>query len=334
MASKTSPTIYDVAAAARVSISTVSRVLNNPEKVNEDTRNAVLHAIQKLGFVPKAEARARALKDFRRIGVLTPFFTAPSFVQRLRGAASALQSTSFELIIFTVDSASALRSYLETLPLTANLDGLIILSLQFDDHYAGQLVERGLETVLVEYPHPSLSGVEIDDVAGGKMAAEYLVKKGHRRMGFAGDTTIPDFGIHPITQRLRGFKQGLEDHGLRLREEYTLLVPYNVESTRAKAREFLKSSEHPTAFFAATDLQAIGILKAAADLHLRVPQDVAILGFDDLDVAEYVGLTTINQHLDESGRVAVELLLARLAEPDRSVQHIHLPLEIVERETV
>ena len=334
MPNKTSPTIYDVATAAQVSISTVSRVLNNPEKVNDATRSAVLEAINKLGFVPKAEARARALKEFRRIGVLTPFFTAPSFVQRLRGVASALQSTNYELIIFAVDSLSALNSYLETLPLTGNLDGLIVLSLQFNDHYASQLVDHGLETVLIEYPQRILSSVEIDDVAGGRMAAEYLLQKGHRKLGFAGDTTIPDFGIHPISLRLRGFREGLQDAGLRLEEENILLVPYDVESTRQKAREFLTSPQRPTGIFAATDLQAIGILRAARDLGLRVPQDLAILGFDDLDVAEYAGLTTISQHLDESGRVAVELLLSRLVDPARSIQHIQLPLTIVERETV
>jgi DNA-binding LacI/PurR family transcriptional regulator len=334
MSNKTSPTIYDVATAAQVSISTVSRVLNNPEKVNDATRSVVLEAINNLGFVPKAEARARALKDFQRIGVLTPYFTAPSFVQRLRGVASALQSTSYELIIFTVDSSAALNSYLETLPLTGNLDGLIVLSLQFNDRYASQLVDHGLETVLIEYPQRLLSSVEIDDVAGGRMAAEYLFQKGHTTIGFAGDTTFPDFGIHPITLRLRGFRQGLKDAGLRLKDEDILSVSYDVESTRQKAREFLTSPKPHTAIFAATDLQAIGILRAARDVGMRVPQDLAILGFDNLDVAEYVGLTTIRQHLDESGRVAVELLLSRLVDPARSIQHIQLPLTIVERETV
>jgi LacI family transcriptional regulator len=327
------PTIYDVAAVARVSISTVSRVLNTPEKVNTETRNAVLAAINHLGFVPKAEARARALKEFRRIGVLTPFFTAPSFVQRLRGAASALKSTSYELIIFTVDSASSLSCYLETLPLTGNLDGLIILSLQFDDRYAIQLVHHHLETVLVEYPHRMLPSVEIDDVAGGCMAAEYLLKKGHRNFGFAGDTNIPEFGIHPITLRLKGFRSQLEESGIQLKEENTYLIPYDIEATRQKARIFLKSANRPTAIFAATDLQAIGIIKVARELGIKVPQDLAILGFDDLDMAEYVGLSTIRQHLDESGRVAAELLLSRLADPTRSIQHIKLPLEIIERET-
>jgi LacI family transcriptional regulator len=333
MNNKPSPTIYDVANAAQVSISTVSRVLNKPEKVNEATRSAVLEAINKLGFVPKAEARARALKEFRRIGVLTPFFTAPSFVQRLRGIASALKSTNYELIIFAVDSLSALNGYLETLPLTGNLDGLIVLSLQFNDRYARQLVDHGLETVLIEYPQRILSSIEIDDVAGGRIAAEYLLKKGHKKLGFAGDTTIPNFGIHPISLRLRGFHEGLQNAGVRLEKENILSATYDVESTRQKAHEFLTSPQRPTGIFAATDLQAIGILRATRDIGLRVPQDLSILGFDDLDVAEYVGLTTISQHLDESGRVAVELLLSRLVDPTRSIQHIQIPLTIVERET-
>ena len=211
MPAKASPTIYDVASAAQVSISTVSRVLNNPEKVNGATRNAVLEAINKLGFVPKAEARARALKEFRRIGVLTPFFTAPSFVQRLRGIASALQSTSYELIIFTVDSLSALNGYLETLPLTGNLDGLIVLSLQFKDHYASQLVNHGLETVLIEYPQRILlspdPAVRAEPVLTlGQAGLQFLIIRGAAfpapdavNLGFA--IGNPQAGEELLTQR-------------------------------------------------------------------------------------------------------------------------------------
>lgn len=331
---KNSPTIYDVAAQAGVSISTVSRVLNDPEKVNDETRTAVMEAIDRLGFVPKADARARALRGSKRIGVITPFFTAPSFVQRLRGVAAGLRATNYELVIFTVDSGERLQSYLETLPLTHSVDGLIILSLQFDNRFAQRLFDYGLETVLVEYPHQVLSSVEIDDVAGGKLAAEYLYGKGHRRFGFVGDTTVPEFGIHPITLRLLGFRQHLLEEDIVVRDEDLLLVPYDVESTHHRALEFLKQPDRPTAIFAATDLQAIGVMKAAHALGLRVPEDLAVLGFDDLDVADYVGLTTVCQHLDESGRVAVELLLSRLMDHSRAVQHIQLPLSIIERETV
>jgi len=334
MARKTAPTIYDVASTAGVSISTVSRVLNNPEKVNEETRSVVLEAINQLGFVPKAEARARALQQNRRIGVLSPFFTAPSFVQRLRGAASALQSTNYELVIYTVDSASVMNNYLETLPLTGNLDGLLVLSLQFDNKYAQHIAEYELETVLVEYPHNILSSVEIDNASGGQMAADFLFSRGHTRLGFAGDTVVPEFGVHPITQRLQGFRETLLQNGVSLLDEDIMLVPYDVEMTRKTALEYLQRPERPTAIFAATDLQAIGILKAARDLGLHVPADLAVMGFDDLDVADFMGLTTIRQYLDESGRIAIELLLSRIANPGRAIQHIKLPLSLVERETV
>ncbi len=333
MPNKSMPTIYDVARTAGVSIATVSRVLNDPRKVNEETRLVVLNAIDRLGFVPKAEARARAMRSTGRIGVLTPFFTAPSFVQRLRGAAEVLSKYNYELVIYTVYSSERLNTYLDTLPIAHSLDGLIILSLQFSDLYAERLASHGLETVLVEYPHSALNSVEIDDVAGGRLAAEYLLQKGHTSFGFIGDTTVPEFGIHPITLRLAGYRRGLNEAGAELRDEHTLLVPYDMETTRTRGREYLKSSNHPSAIFAATDLQATAMLRAARDLGLKVPQDVAILGFDDLDLADYVGLSTICQHLDESGRVAAELLLARLADPKRPVQHIQLPLSVITRET-
>lgn len=331
---RSAPTIYDVATAANVSIATVSRVLNLPEKVSPGTRMAVLTAIEQLAFVPKADARARAMKENRRVGVITPYLTAPSFVQRLRGVAAALQQSRYELVIYSVDSGEILNRYLENLPVAKYLDGLIILSLQLPLEKSDWLVRTHLETILVEFPTPLLNSIEIDDLAGGRIAAKYLLGKGHRRMGFVGDTTIPEFGIHPITLRLTGFRQELESCGNLLRDQDILLAPYDMDMTRKLAWAFLNRPDHPTAIFAATDLQGASIMRAARDLGLRVPDDVAILGFDNIDLADYVGLTTVNQHLDESGRVAVELLISRMSDPSRPVQHIQLPLEIVERETV
>src|SRR6476660_9223103 len=135
------PTIYDVAKHAGVSITTVSRMLNTPEKVNTDTREKVLAAIDALDFVPKAEARARAMQQTGRIGVITPFFTAPSFIQRLRGIAETLSPQNYELVIYTVDSINHLQGYLSSLPLTSNLDGLIVLSLQVGDTEVRRLID-------------------------------------------------------------------------------------------------------------------------------------------------------------------------------------------------
>jgi DNA-binding LacI/PurR family transcriptional regulator len=331
---KKPPTIYDVAELSGVSISTISRVLNASNKVNTETRARVFKAIDKLGFVPKAEARARALGKTSRIGVVTPFFTAPSFVQRLRGVAGALSKVNYDLVIYTVDSADRLRGYLASLPLTGNIDGLVIMSLPIGEAEAHRLLEHNIPTVLIEYPHPDLNSVEIDDAEGGRLAAQYLLKKGHRRIAFLGDTDLPEYAIHPVSLRLLGFRQVLSEAGVTIPERMVRLAPYTQEQTRQVASELLSLDEPPTAIFAATDFQALGVLKAARQLQVRVPGDLAVIGFDDLDMAEYADLTTIRQHLDESGRLAVEILLSHIADPSRPSQHVNIPLSLIERATV
>src|SRR5258708_22512773 len=330
---KPAATIYHIAAEAGVSPATVSRVLNGSTVVNQETRARVLEVIPRLEFVPKAEARARALKRSYRIGILVPFFTAPSFVQRLRGVAAALP-TNYELVIYTVNSTDQLDSYLASLPLTGNLDGLIIMSLAINQGQAQHLSKNQLETVLIAYPQKGFNTVEIDDIRGGKMAAEYLAQKGHRRIAFLGDTNLPEYAIHPINQRLLGFRQKLQELGIPLPDDYVRLASYSLEQARQVAFEFLKLSVPPTAMFTATDLQAMGYIMVARQMGLNIPVDLAVMGFDNLDMAELMELTTIQQPLDDSVRVAVELLLGRITTPTRSLQHVALPLTIIERKTV
>jgi len=251
----------------------------------------------------------------------------------LRGLAGALSKERYELVIYTVESTDQLINYLSSLPITGNLDGLVIMSLSIGEEDARRLLEHNLPTVLIEYPHPTLSSVEIDDAAGGRMAAEYLIAKGHRRIAFLGDTDTAEYSIHPISQRLVGFRQALLDAHIPLPEEFVRLAPYTQDQTRQVASDLLRISSPPTAIFAATDFQALGVLKAARQLGVHVPEQLAVIGFDDLDLAEYVDLTTVRQYLDESGRLAIEILLSRIADPSRPAQHIHIPLDIVERAT-
>lgn len=327
-------TIYDVAAEAGVSIATVSRVLNTPHRVNDKTRQLVMSAIDRLEFVPKAEASARARRNHYRIGVLAPFFTYPSFVQRLRGIASVLNGSEYELVVYSVDSAQHYQIQLESLPVTRRIDGLIAMSLQLDDNSVQRLLRNELPTVLIEAHHAAFSGVEIDNVQGGRIAAEYLVNRGHRQIAFLGiDTEIPGCTLPTSAMRLDGFRTKLTEIGLPLLDVYICNAHNDMEAAYAQAKLLLSLMERPTAIFAASDLIAIGVLKAGRELGLRTPEDVAVLGFDDLDIADYLGLTTIRQSLDESGRVAVEILLNRLANPLRTVQHVHFPLTIVQRNT-
>ncbi len=330
---KQPPTIYDVARMAGVSISTVSRVLNMTTPVSEKTRMAVMNAVDELDFIPKVDARERARKDVGRVGVLTPFFTRGSFVQRMRGIAAALSVQPYELVIYTVNSNEHLENYLLMLPLASRLDGLIVLSLQLSSQATERLLKSQLETVLIEQSHPSLSSIEIDDLTGGQMAADYLFSKGYRRCGFVQTGRLPGYAIRPEKKRLEGFQKGLVNHGLYLPDEYITELDIDQVGARERVVKLLHLAEPPQAIFAGTDDLGLLLLRVAREEGLRVPEDLAIIGFDDLDFSNYIGLTTVRQPLDESGRVAVDLLMARMGDPGRPVQQVRLPLQVVERQT-
>jgi LacI family transcriptional regulator len=333
MAISREPTVYDVAKKAGVSIATVSRVLNSPELVKTETRRKVLFAIDELQFVPRADASARARKLVGRIGILTPFFTFPSFVQRMRGVATALVNSPFELVIYPVDSSDRLEGYLAMLPITRRLDGLILMALPMDDAIADRLLANRLETVLIEVDHPAFTRIVIDDFYGGELAAEHLIKKGHQRAAFMGPGELPDYSLHPEDKRFSGYRAVFEKAGLSLPNEYYRCTALTHPDVHNELALWMNLPEPPTAVFTASDDLAIRLLRAARVSGLDVPKDLAIIGFDDIDMAEQIGLTTISQSLDESGRLAVELLLDRLESPSRPVQHIQLGLRLIERET-
>jgi LacI family transcriptional regulator, galactose operon repressor len=327
------PTVYDVAHQARVSIATVSRVLNSPEQVRPETRQKVLEAIDQLGFTPLFEASERARRSYLRIGILTPFFTYPSFVQRMRGIAQALSETTSELVIYPVNSRKRLESYLTVLPISRRLDGLILLSLDLQPADFKRLESHPLEAVLVESSHPRLTSIEIDDFAGGSLAAEHLLSRGHRCCAFIGTGALPDYAIQPEEARLAGFHHTLEANGLALTPDLIRVCPLQCRDIRPVLRQLIDLPQPPTAIFTGSDQAAIGLLGAARHLGVKVPDDLAVIGFDDIDMAEPVGLTTINQSLEESGQISAELLLARLDDPSRPAQTVRIQLELIVRET-
>jgi DNA-binding LacI/PurR family transcriptional regulator len=328
---KAHPTIYDVARSSGVSISTVSRVVNAPQLVNEATRRKVLDAVTRLGFVPKAEASVRARKNVGNVGVLLPFFTSPSFVQRMRGVAAALAGTEYELIVYTVESAGRLHGYLDSLPLRRRLDGLILMSLPLDARHAQHILSHGLETVLIEVGFPSFCSVEIDNVEGGRIAARYLASKGYRRCAFVGESGTPAYTVHMNDLRLSGYREALEEAGIGLAEDCVNLRPYTREGVVAQTHELLSLNPPPDAIFAYSDLHAADILKAARERGLRVPDDLAVVGFDGTDMADYLGLTTVDQGLHESGRLAAELLISRISDRGRPPQAVRLQPKVIQR---
>lgn len=327
------PTIYDVAKLSGLSIATISRVLNSPERVSESSRQKVMAAIDELGFVPNAEARARVMQNTGRIGVITPFFTSPSFTDRLRGVAGALSNSRYELVVYTVDSMDRLNGYLSSLPLTGNLDGLIVMSLPVDYISAQRLVSNQIETVLVETEHPNFSSILVDDYAGGRLAAQHLIEQGHTRLGYVYFSQHPEYSIHPEIQRFAGFRETLAAQGIILAPENIQHVPVSRQGVLEKLRELFVSDNRPTALFVPSDDLAIRVMHIAREYGLHTPQDLSVIGFDGIDIAEHIDLTTVNQSLSRSGQVAVELLLGRLADPSRPMQQVQIPVRLDVRGT-
>jgi LacI family transcriptional regulator len=257
----------------------------------------------------------------------------PSFVQRLRGVTNALASLPYEMTVYNVDSTARRDSYVTSLSLTRRLDGLILMALPFTEAAVERLVHHSMETVSIEVNHPSFSSIEIDDHAGGRLAAEFLIRKGHRVLGFIGDCDLPEYAFPTSDRRLAGYRAAIHAADLSLDPPYIALAAQSLENAKQSMNRLLDLPNPPSAVFCASDTQALGALKAAHERGMQVPEDVAIIGFDDLDIADYVGLSTVRQHLEESGRLAVELLLSRLENRTRPIQKVRLTLEIIERET-
>ncbi|RKS75555.1 LacI family transcriptional regulator [Motilibacter peucedani] len=306
-------TIYDVAHDAGVSISTVSNALNRPDRVSAATRERVLSAADRLGFVPKPAAVSQARRGAGCIGILAPFTAYASYYARLTGVLTALRDTGQETRVIDIPSAAAATSpALAASAIRGQLDGIVVMGERIEEAVERRLLERGMPTVLVDARSELFSVVVTDDFRGGATAAEHLLALGHRRIGYLTERQESDYDSQ-ARQRLDGFRDALDRHG-----GTTLHVAASgptAEQARQAAHELLSADERPTAVMAHYDELAVGALHAARDLSLRVPEDVSVMGYDDGPAASAAGLTTVAQPFAESGAAAVRLLLSRMADP-------------------
>jgi DNA-binding LacI/PurR family transcriptional regulator len=331
------PTIRDVARRAGVSAATVSRVLNDSPLVLEPTRERVQAAVDELGYRLNATARNLSIGRAMAIGVVVPFFTAPSVIERLRGVVDRLgrgERREYDLMLFDVEAPGQRGGALRDLARRDRVAGLLIMSLPISDAEVAALERDELPAVLVDGSHPRLPRVVIDNFRGGELAAEHLLVRGHSRIGFVGDHPANPYGFTSSEDRRRGFRGALERAGARPDPALDRLGPHGREEAGALASALLTLPEPPTAIFAASDLQAIGVLLAAERLGVRVPDQLAVIGFDDVDLAEIIGLTTIRQPLREGGAMAADLLLSAIESggPALPVQE-QQALTIVQRRT-
>ncbi|MBG6083825.1 LacI family DNA-binding transcriptional regulator [Zhihengliuella flava] len=332
---RSAATIEQVAERAGVSRSTVSRVVNGGSRVSPKALEAVQAAIEDLDYVPNRAARSLASRQTHAVALVIPedtnrFFGDPFFAAIVSGINAAMSESHYVLNLFIAsdDPGSKTTRYLTG----GNVDGAIVVS----HHTADTFVNRIAEAVpLVFGGRPAVPAaedyyVDVDNVAGGRMATRYLIDAGHRRIAtIAGPTTMP-----AGEDRLAGFRAELEEAGL----EPFAVVPgeFTAEGGAAAARTLLEHTpgSRPEAIFAASDLMARGAVRTLMAQGIRVPEDVAVIGFDDspVAVAEHPHLTTVRQPSRRQGEVITEVLLARLAGEQPAPATI-LDCELVRRQT-
>ena len=326
------PTIRDVARHAGVGVGTVSRVLNDRPSVSAGTHARVHRAMEELGYRRSQVARSLSVGRSHALGVVAPFFTTPSVIERLRGVVEQLASHDYDVVLFSVENQQQRADALRNFARHDRVDGLLVISLPLTDAEVGALARDQLPVVLIDVGHPALPHVVIDDARGGELAAEHLLAKGHRRIGFVGDAPDESLGFTSSERRREGFRRALRAAGIEPDDGLVCRGGAGRAPARELAGALLGGEAPPTAVFAASDLQAFGVLEAAEALGLRTPEDVAVIGFDDIEMAAPMGLTTVRQPLYETGARGVDLLMAALAGGGEPVGELK-ELSVIERRT-
>jgi DNA-binding LacI/PurR family transcriptional regulator len=322
-------TIAEVARQAGVGVATVSRVLNGSPAVREQTRQRVLDAIAELGYAPNPAARALSTGRTLSVGVVAPFFTRPSVIERVRGISHVLAGAGYRMVLFDVERPGQDAEFFRVLP--GGLDGLLSISLCPPQADLDRFAAAEMPVVLVDYPHEHLPSVHTDDIAGGRLATEHLLELGHERIAFIGDFEHNYHGFTSSAMRRVGYQEALCAAGLEVDSQLVRRASHGREPATVLTRELLDLTDPPTAIFAASDTQAMGVLEAADELGVAVPDDLAVVGYDDIEIARYTGLTTIAQPLEESGAVGAHLLLIALEGEQAAGRQ--LPVRLVVRST-
>jgi LacI family transcriptional regulator len=328
-------TIKDVAARAGVSFTTVSHVLNGTRRVSEEARARVEQAVAEMGYSPSAVARALKTSETFIFGVLVPDITNPFFAELTRGIEDRCWQTDYSVFLCNCDDDGGRQDrYLQTL-IERRVDGLVLAAAAGEAAEVAKRLARSnnVPTVVVERRIPGLDAdlVRIDHDAGARLAAGHLLEKGHRSIACLSGPS--DFDIS--RERTAGWLAALREAGVEPRPEWMLTGDFSASAGYEMARSLLARGE-VTAILAGNDVMAIGVLRAAAELGISVPEQLSVIGFDGIDLGGYVhpGLTSVGCPIHEMGGTTASLLLERLANREGSRREVIIKPRIIERQSV
>jgi DNA-binding LacI/PurR family transcriptional regulator len=328
---KKKATVYTVAEHAGVSIATVSRTLAGSRKVAPTTRQRVMQAIEDLNFEPNPSARRLAYKKTETIALVFPDISGPFYSTVIRGVEQEAGRHNHNVLIYGTHGKEGSGRYLRTL--SSKVDGLIIMARSVDEDSLWSFERQGVPFILLGHSNGQIQGstIEVDNETGAYKAAVHLLEHGHKRIGIiTGPENSPD-----NKGRLQGYRKALLNAGTSLQKNMMVAGNFKYEEGRIAIHDLLEVTSSPTAVLAANDEMAIGALDAALQKGLRVPEDLAIIGFDDIQMAALTrpSLTTIRQPMQLLGEAAVRLLFERLQNPDAPFRHEVLDTKLVVRQS-
>lgn len=328
------PTIREVANLAGVAPITASRVLNNSGYASEDVRRRVKQAAEQLNYVPNVLARSLKSKRTHTLALVITDITNPFWTTVARGVEDAASEKGYNVIFCNTDeSAQKQKAYLQTL-IQKQVDGVLLVPASSEENPIEFLKQQNVRVVLLDrnLPNTEVDVIRCDSKGGAYRLVKLLIKLGHRNIGIIRGP----YGVSSAEDRMAGYQLALEENGQKINDQFVCSGEFSVESGYQLTKKLLSMSPRPTAMFASNNFIAIGALKALRDAHVVVPDEMSVVGFDDLPLAIVVDpfLTVADQPAYEMGRLATQRLLEQLdSEIPDEVQEIVLPVSIIERKS-
>jgi LacI family repressor for deo operon, udp, cdd, tsx, nupC, and nupG len=326
---RSSITIRDVAAEAGVSHQTVSRVINANERVSPETRAKVEAAIESLGYSPSAIARSMAKGRTGILACIAPNLTDYTFARIIQGAEQEARHHGFFLLSASAPDETIFTALIDQLVPSRQAEGIIVINPYADGRFNHLPDQFPLVFAGARPREDAMNSVALDDVTAGRIATNHLLEQGHRSIA-----TITGRMVEDCAQdRLAGYQQALLAAGVPQQPAFVAEGDWTASSGFAALHQLMQTDTPPTAIFVQNDQMAAGVLRAAADLDLAVPEQLSLIGIDDIPMASYLSppLTTLRQDFAEIGRLAVQLLIDRVKQPSSQRQHLTLPAALISR---
>ncbi len=327
-------TIKDVAQLAGVSTTTVSHVINGTRFVSDELRQRVYQAMEALNYQPNILARGLRRGDTRTIGLIVPDNSNPFFAELLRAIEDAGFQEGYNVILCNSDGDVDKEAAYIHLLFAKQVDGIIFIAVNNSPGHLSGLLQPDVPVVIVDrdLPLKDTDVILVDNEKGGFDATNYLISLGHHRIAcIAGPS-----GVTPSAERVRGYLRALQEAGICQRDEFIVHGDFRFKSGEQAAHQLLSLPDPPTAIFACNDLMAIGAMRALRQCGVTIPEDVSVIGFDDIQLASAVtpSLTTVAQPIAHIGRVAVHHLVARIrSESVCTPKRIVLETQLIVRES-